>query len=154
MLFFLLLTIYTVQFALELTQYQMTQKSMVGLSGRSLRRTLRAQVVAEGLAHPLVAWSTLAPDVFPAWSTAWFTIPRKEDREHRANSGYSRAILVVFENNRPSPSSSLSPIAHHTDDRSLTIKLFSKKNCVHLFCGCAPVFVLSPQHDSRFLQRF
>ena len=42
-----------------------------------------------GLAHPLVTWSMLAPGVFPAWSTAWFTISRKEDREHRANTGCS-----------------------------------------------------------------
>ena len=66
-------------------------KPGVALSGRSLRRTLRVQVVAEGLAHPLVTWSTLALDVFPAWSPAWFMIPRKENRENRANSGYSRA---------------------------------------------------------------
>ena len=65
--------------------------AVVALSGRSLRRTLRVQVVAEGLAHPLVTWSTLALDVFPAWSPAWFTISRKKDRGHRTNSGYSRA---------------------------------------------------------------
>ena len=41
---------------------------LVALSGQSLRRTLRVQVVAEGLAHSLVTWSTLALDVFPAWS--------------------------------------------------------------------------------------
>ena len=44
-----------------------------------------------------------------------------------------RRLLVVFGANRPSPASSLSLIAHHTDDRSLTIKHSSKKNQVHLF---------------------
>ena len=66
-------------------------RHLVALSGRSLRRPLRVQVVAEGLAHSLVTWSTLALDVFPAWSPAWFMILRKEDLEHRANSGFSRA---------------------------------------------------------------
>ena len=66
-------------------------RHLVALSGRSLRRTLRVQVVAEGFAHPLVTWSMLALDVFPAWSPAWFTISRKKDRRHRTNSGYSRA---------------------------------------------------------------
>ena len=42
-------------------------------------------------------------------------------------------LLVVFGANRLSPTISLSLIAHHTDDRSSTIKLFSKKNQVHLF---------------------
>ena len=61
-------------------------RHLVALSGRSLRRTLRVQVVAEGLAQPLVTWSTLARGVFPAWSPAWFMISRKEDREHRGRS--------------------------------------------------------------------
>ena len=92
------------------------------------------QVVAEGLAHPLVTWSTLALGVFPAWSSAWFTITRKEDREHRANSGYSCAT------SSPSRLSSQSVfandqtiLAHYTDNFSPAIELFSKKNQVNLF---------------------
>ena len=115
------------------TRARLPVRHLVGLSGRSLRRTLRVQVVAEGLAHPLVTWSTLALGVFPAWSPAWFTISRKEDRGHRANSGYSVRLSPSRLLSQSVFANDLAIIAHYTDDRSPTIKLFSKKNQVHLF---------------------
>ena len=104
-------------------------------------------------AHPLVTWSTLAPDVFPAWSLAWFTISRKEDREHRANSGkpawftisrkedrehraspgYSRATASPSRIWRQSAFTCDLGFAHRPPRSPIDIKLFSKKNQVHLF---------------------
>ena len=63
------------------------------------------QVVAEGLAHPLVTWSTLALDVFPAWSPAWFTISGRKivNTAPTPATAVRHRLLVVFRANRSSP---------------------------------------------------
>ena len=91
------------------------------------------QVVAEGLAQPLVTWSTLALDVFPAWSFAWFTI-----------SGYSCKIV----NTAPTPATAVRHrllvfransaiankfgIAHRRHDRSSTQSFQQEESSVSL----------------------
>ena len=58
--------LFSVPSVLATTRARPPVRHLVALSGRSLWRTLRVQVIAEALAHPLVTWSTLALDVFPA----------------------------------------------------------------------------------------